>query len=187
MLETRLTLFTALLLDPLSGCFSIDRADSNANKRNDSAALKSSPKKGGSYCLDESPYPANEAAWNDELRNFARFCRTHTTSEQSRGERGEKGTERNGKDRETHHAKTHHLYMHLYVFLLNPSGYKSVKYTSIWWNFKIALDFTELSIIPPYSRTNREAFQAEFSFPPARRSSKLRREVLLNFESKLIC
>lgn len=64
MLETRLTLFTALLHDPLSVCFFIGRARSNANKRNDSAALKRSLKKDESF--DESSYPANLAASNDE-------------------------------------------------------------------------------------------------------------------------
>lgn len=66
MLETRLTLFTTLLHDSLSGCFFIGRARSNADKRNDSAALKRSPKKDESYRFDESSYPANLAASNDE-------------------------------------------------------------------------------------------------------------------------
>lgn len=67
MLETRLALFTALLHDPLFGCFFIGRARSNANKRNDSAALKHSPKKDESYRFNESSsYPANLAASNDE-------------------------------------------------------------------------------------------------------------------------
>lgn len=91
MLETRLTLFTALLHDPLSACFFIGRARSNANKRNDSAALKRSLKKDESF--DESSYPANLAASNDEPEfcSFLSNVRQRTVENDKKREKEKEG------------------------------------------------------------------------------------------------